>query len=90
MRSDTPADSAVWSTVVPVDPWLLELELAPGVWRETELLSKKPSAAWFGVDAFFTAAGLRNRYVDSEHPTCRTDTGWLPSACPPIPSSTRT
>ncbi|MER5777345.1 DUF402 domain-containing protein [Streptomyces sp. NPDC002039] len=51
-------------------------ELVPGVWQETELLLWKPPAAWFSINAFFTAAGLRNWYVNFEHPTHRTETGF--------------
>ncbi len=52
--------------------WALE----PGAWQETELLLWKPPAAWFSINAFFTAAGLRNWYVNFEHPTRRTETGF--------------
>lgn len=47
-------------------------ELADAVWQETELLVWKPPAAWFSVNAFYTGAGLRNWYVNFEHPTRRT------------------
>ncbi|WP_327379034.1 DUF402 domain-containing protein (plasmid) [Streptomyces sp. NBC_01216] len=53
-----------------------EWELASGVWQETELLLWKPRAAWFSINAFFTAGGLRNWYVNFEHPTRRTETGF--------------
>ncbi|MCM2416661.1 DUF402 domain-containing protein [Streptomyces sp. RKAG293] len=53
-----------------------EWELAAGVWQETELLLWKPPAAWFSINAFYTAAGLRNWYVNFEHPTCRTEAGF--------------
>ncbi|NUS10656.1 MAG: DUF402 domain-containing protein [Streptomyces sp.] len=53
-----------------------EWQLAPAVWQETELLLWKPPAAWFSVNAFFTAAGLRNWYVNFEHPTRRTADGF--------------
>ena len=53
-----------------------EWELAPGVWQDTELLLWKPPAAWFSINAFFTGAGLRNWYVNFEHPTTRTDGGF--------------
>ena len=33
-------------------------DLVPAVWRETELLLWKPPAAWFSINAFYTAAGL--------------------------------
>lgn len=50
-----------------------EWELAPALWQETELLLWKPPAAWFSVNALYTAAGLRNWYVDFEHPGTRTE-----------------
>ncbi len=53
-----------------------EWELAPGVWQETEVLLWKPPTAWFSINAFFTVAGLRNWYVNFEHPTRRTDDGF--------------
>ena len=46
-------------------------ELAPGVWQDTELLLWKPPAAWFSINAFYTPAGMRNWYVNFEHPTTR-------------------
>ncbi|MEV8533981.1 DUF402 domain-containing protein [Streptomyces sp. NPDC051211] len=52
-----------------------EWDLAPGRWQETELLWKPPGA-WFNINAFFTGAGLRNWYVNFEHPTCRTPGGF--------------
>ncbi|CAL9627218.1 DUF402 domain-containing protein [Streptomyces sp. enrichment culture] len=51
-------------------------ELADAVWQETELLVWKPPAAWFSVNAFYTGAGLRNWYVNFEHPTRRTTDGF--------------
>ncbi|MFF7369784.1 DUF402 domain-containing protein [Streptomyces tricolor] len=51
-------------------------ELADAVWQETELLLWKPPAAWFSVNAFYTAGGLRNWYVNFEHPTRRTTDGF--------------
>ncbi len=51
-------------------------ELADAVWQETELLVWKPPAAWFSVNAFYTGAGLRNWYVNFEHPTRRTAGGF--------------
>ncbi|MDD1064162.1 DUF402 domain-containing protein [Streptomyces cocklensis] len=51
-------------------------QLAPAVWQETELLLWKPPTAWFSVNAFFTAAGLRNWYINFEHPTHRTEAGF--------------
>ncbi|MFG3015887.1 DUF402 domain-containing protein [Streptomyces cinerochromogenes] len=51
-------------------------ELAPAVWQETELLLWKPPTAWFSVNAFYTAAGLRNWYVNFERPTRRTADGF--------------
>ncbi|MEU9983779.1 DUF402 domain-containing protein [Streptomyces sp. NPDC050856] len=51
-------------------------ELAAAVWQETELLLWKPPAAWFSVNAFYTSAGLRNWYVNFEHPTRRTTYGF--------------
>ncbi|MFE4800369.1 DUF402 domain-containing protein [Streptomyces sp. NPDC056708] len=53
-----------------------EWELEPGVWQETELLLWKPPAVWFSINAFYTTAGLRNWYVNFEHPTRRTDDGF--------------
>ncbi|WP_033329654.1 DUF402 domain-containing protein [Streptomyces yerevanensis] len=53
-----------------------EWELAPGMWQETELLLWKPPAAWFSINAFYTSAGLRNWYVNFEHPTRRTLDGF--------------
>ncbi|KIF72923.1 hypothetical protein QR77_00670 [Streptomyces sp. 150FB] len=53
-----------------------EWELAPGVWQDTELLLWKPPAAWFSINAFYTSAGLRNWYVNFEHPTRRTENGF--------------
>ncbi|MFD3920503.1 DUF402 domain-containing protein [Streptomyces sp. NPDC058595] len=53
-----------------------EWELAPGVWQETELLLRKPPTAWFSVNAFCTGAGLRNWYVNFEHPIRRTHEGF--------------
>lgn len=46
------------------------------MWRDTELLLWKPPAAWFSVNAFYTSAGLRNWYVNFEHPTRRTENGF--------------
>ncbi|MGW2620920.1 DUF402 domain-containing protein [Streptomyces sp. NPDC001500] len=46
------------------------------MWQETEPLLWKPSAAWFSVNAFYTADGLRNWYVYFERPTARTDDGF--------------
>ncbi|MFD5753665.1 DUF402 domain-containing protein [Streptomyces sp. NPDC127033] len=51
-------------------------KLAPGVWQETELLLWKPPAAWFSINAFYTAAGLRNWYVNFERPARRTESGF--------------
>lgn len=48
----------------------------PGCGRETELLLWKPPTAWFSINAFFTAAGLRNWYVNFEHTTRRTESGF--------------
>ncbi|MEU3922710.1 DUF402 domain-containing protein [Streptomyces sp. NPDC029004] len=53
-----------------------EWELAPGRWQDTELLLWKPSAAWFSINAFSTGSGLRNWYVNFEHPTRRTEGGY--------------
>ncbi|MER8098136.1 DUF402 domain-containing protein [Streptomyces goshikiensis] len=53
-----------------------EWELAPGVWQETELLLWKPPAAWFSINAFFTAGAMRNWYVNFEHPARRTEAGF--------------
>ncbi|MDR3079767.1 MAG: DUF402 domain-containing protein [Streptomyces sp.] len=52
--------------------WDLTLE----VWQETELLIWKPSTTWFSINAFFTADGLRNWYINFEHPTRRTHAGF--------------
>ncbi|MGP3991500.1 DUF402 domain-containing protein [Streptomyces sp. 3N207] len=51
-------------------------ELVDAVWQDTELLQWKPPAAWFSVNAFYTGAGLRNWYVNFEHPTTRTGDGF--------------
>ncbi len=51
-------------------------ELADAVWQETELLLWKPPTAWFSVNAFYTSGGLRNWYVNFEHPTRRTTDGF--------------
>jgi hypothetical protein len=55
-------------------------ELAAGVWQETDLLLWKPPTAWFSVNAFYVPDGpgrrLRNWYVNFEHPTSRTETGF--------------
>ncbi|MFE2848879.1 DUF402 domain-containing protein [Streptomyces scopuliridis] len=53
-----------------------EWELTPGRWQETEVRLWKPPGAWFSVNAFYTAAGLRNWYVNFEHPTTRTGDGF--------------
>ncbi|MFC9398137.1 hypothetical protein ACFTWS_34025 [Streptomyces sp. NPDC057027] len=53
-----------------------ERELADSRWQETELLLRKPPTAWFGINAFSTAAGLRNWYVSFERPTNRTTSGF--------------
>ncbi|MFH9953821.1 DUF402 domain-containing protein [Streptomyces roseolus] len=50
--------------------------LADAVWQETELLLWKPLTAWFSVNAFYTSGGLRNWYVNFEHPTRRTTDGF--------------
>ncbi|WP_331754006.1 DUF402 domain-containing protein [Streptomyces sp. NBC_00826] len=51
-------------------------ELTDAVWQETGLLLWKPPAAWLSVNAFYTCAGLRNWYVNFEHPTRRTTAGF--------------
>ncbi|UFQ19938.1 DUF402 domain-containing protein [Streptomyces huasconensis] len=51
-------------------------ELADALWQETELLLWKPPTAWFSVNAFCTSGGLRNWYVNFEHPTRRTTEGF--------------
>ncbi|MBO8191763.1 DUF402 domain-containing protein [Streptomyces oryzae] len=51
-------------------------ELVDAVWQDTELLQWKPPAAWFSVNAFYTGAGLRNWYVNFEHPATRTGDGF--------------
>ncbi|MFE9399870.1 DUF402 domain-containing protein [Streptomyces flavidovirens] len=53
-----------------------EWDLAPGRWQETQLLLWKAPDTWFSINAFYTAAGLRNWYVNFEHPTRRTETGF--------------
>lgn len=53
-----------------------EWELTSARWERTELLQWKPPAAWFSINAFYTAAGLRNWYANFEHPTRRTETGF--------------
>uniref|UniRef100_A0AAU2AF25 DUF402 domain-containing protein n=1 Tax=Streptomyces sp. NBC_00093 TaxID=2975649 RepID=A0AAU2AF25_9ACTN len=53
-----------------------EWELADSRWQETELLLWKPPAAWFSINAFYTPAGLRNWYVNFEHPTRRRTDGF--------------
>ncbi|MFE6553230.1 DUF402 domain-containing protein [Streptomyces sp. NPDC057746] len=53
-----------------------ESELVGGVWQDTELLLWKPPTAWFGVNAFYTSAGMRNWYVNFEHPIRRTRGGF--------------
>ncbi|MFE4016612.1 DUF402 domain-containing protein [Streptomyces sp. NPDC059101] len=53
-----------------------EWGLMPGQWQETELRMWKPPGAWFSVNAFYTPAGLRNWYVNFEHPTTRTTDGF--------------
>ncbi|WP_326578669.1 DUF402 domain-containing protein [Actinacidiphila glaucinigra] len=51
-------------------------ELTPGRWQDTELRMWKPPGAWFSVNAFYTAAGLRNWYVNFERPGIRTADGF--------------
>ncbi|WP_345942768.1 DUF402 domain-containing protein [Streptomyces sp. SID486] len=51
-------------------------ELVAAVWQETELLLWKPPETWFSINAFYTADGLRNWYVNFEHPTRRTSSGF--------------
>ncbi|MET9877613.1 DUF402 domain-containing protein [Actinacidiphila glaucinigra] len=51
-------------------------ELTPGRWQDTELRMWKPPTAWFSVNAFYTAAGLRNWYVNFERPGIRTADGF--------------
>ncbi|MEU6212711.1 DUF402 domain-containing protein [Streptomyces sp. NPDC047023] len=55
-------------------------DLAAGVWEETDLLLWKPPAGWFSVNAFYVPDGngrrLRNWYVNFEHPTRRTESGF--------------
>ncbi|MGN9760119.1 DUF402 domain-containing protein [Streptomyces sp. SD31] len=53
-----------------------EWELEPAVWQETELLLWKAPEVWFSINAFYTSAGLRNWYVNFEHPICRTPAGF--------------
>ncbi|MFD8421032.1 DUF402 domain-containing protein [Streptomyces sp. NPDC059466] len=53
-----------------------EWELAPGMWQETELLLWKPPTVWFSINAFYTSAGMRNWYVNFEHPARRTPDGF--------------
>ncbi|MGY5118337.1 DUF402 domain-containing protein [Streptomyces sp. 900105755] len=51
-------------------------ELSAARWQETELLLWKPPTEWFSVNAFYTAGGLRNWYVNFERPTVRTRDGF--------------
>ncbi|WP_432115633.1 DUF402 domain-containing protein [Streptomyces sp. S1] len=58
-----------------------EWELADAVWQETDLLLWKPPTAWFSINAFFVSDNeggrrLRNWYVNFEHPTRRSQTGF--------------
>ncbi|MEU0280518.1 DUF402 domain-containing protein [Streptomyces sp. NPDC006195] len=53
-----------------------EWEPALGRWQDAELLLSKPPGAWFSINAFHRAAGLRNWYVNFEHPTRRTYDGF--------------
>lgn len=53
-----------------------EWELEDRRWQETELLLWKPPTAWFSINAFYTLAGMRNWYVNFEHPTCRRTDGF--------------
>ncbi len=53
-----------------------EWDLSPGSWQDTELLLWRPPATWFSIYAFYTSAGLRNWYVNFEHPTVRTVDGF--------------
>ncbi|MFF3342985.1 hypothetical protein [Streptomyces flavidovirens] len=53
-----------------------EWDLAPGAWQDAELLLWKAPDAWFSINAFYTAAGMRNWYVNFEHPTRRAETGF--------------
>ncbi|WP_405607447.1 DUF402 domain-containing protein [Streptomyces sp. NBC_00076] len=46
------------------------------MWQDTELLLWKPPARWFSINAFYTTAGLRNWYVNFEHPMVRTVNGF--------------
>lgn len=48
-----------------------EWDLEDSRWQETELLLWKPPAAWFSINAFYTPTGLRNWYVNFEHPIRR-------------------
>ncbi|WP_418961166.1 DUF402 domain-containing protein [Streptomyces tritici] len=51
-------------------------ELTAAAWQQTELLLWRPPTAWFSVNAFYEAAGLRNWYVNFERPTRRTPNGF--------------
>ncbi|MEU6245364.1 DUF402 domain-containing protein [Streptomyces sp. NPDC047024] len=53
-----------------------EWDLADSVWQETELLMWKPPGEWFSINAFYTMGGLRNWYVNFEHPMTRTVDGF--------------
>ncbi|WP_392674592.1 DUF402 domain-containing protein [Streptomyces sp. LN785] len=56
-----------------------EWELASGRWQNTVLVLWKPPAAWFSIDAFYaadTGQQLQYWYVNFEHPTRRTPTGF--------------
>nr|WSZ20427.1 hypothetical protein OH837_47610 [Streptomyces canus] len=57
-------------------------ELPGAVWQETELLLWKPPAAWYTVNAFYAIGGLRNWYVNFQHPTVRYAMGSTPSTSP--------
>ncbi|MYW70139.1 DUF402 domain-containing protein [Streptomyces sp. SID8379] len=57
--------------------------LAAGSWelsdarrQETELLLWKPAGAWYSVNAFYTADGLRNWYINFERPARRRPDGF--------------
>ncbi|MFJ9469345.1 DUF402 domain-containing protein [Streptomyces caniferus] len=53
-----------------------EWELTDSRWQQTELLLWKPPGSWFSINALYTTAGLRNWYVNFEHPTTRTVDGF--------------
>ncbi|WP_411104197.1 DUF402 domain-containing protein [Streptomyces sp. cmx-4-9] len=73
----TRADSTGAGRLAPFDALASgEWALTAARWQETEVLLWKPPQAWFSVNAFYTASGLRNWYVNFEHPAHRTEAGF--------------